>query len=135
MTGPPGERGGSAAQQTRPSDRSQPHQPQRSDRRSKPSFESPRLSADHKVVLEAVTRAAERGEPAPSTDDLLDLLPHRSSVSGPIALLRDLERHNLIRVVSCQRGRLIIVVSTRQMTALPRSLAPPWRHRRMARCG
>ena len=84
------------------------------------------------VVYAAYLAAAERGLPAPTCDQLCDLLDNGDGgpvVATTVNITRRLEQRGLIRVVRYQRYREVQIVATGQWTAPAKSRTPHWRER------
>jgi hypothetical protein len=74
-------------------------------------------------------QAADEGQPCPTCDELLDLLPHRRAVSHTVEIVQALEARGIIKVDRFQRARRVTIVSSGRATAQPGSTAPHWRTR------
>jgi DNA-binding MarR family transcriptional regulator len=83
---------------------------------------------NERLVLRALIRAANAGQPCPKADDLQELLGCYSN-STPTEVIRRLEKRGLIKVERYQRGRRVTIVSTGKMTRACVNTAPHWRDR------
>lgn len=126
MTGPPGERGSPTAE-------SAPHQAADQDRettgrRSAHQVESGELSAGEAAVVARIRQAARDGAPAPTTDELAELLGC-DSLSTPVAVLRRLQLRGFFVFDSYNRSRRFWLADGRS-TAPVACTSPPWRWRK-----
>jgi hypothetical protein len=84
---------------------------------------------DLKVYL-AYNRAAELGLPAPTCDELCELLDEGDGgpvVATTVNITRRLEKRGLIKVRRYQRYREVQIVATGKWTADARCRTPHWR--------
>lgn len=127
MTGPPERKrpppGNGGRDQGRGSQRS------RAKCRAAKGRRNPNLSPDEQTVLAALTEAAKDGRRCPTTDELLELMPHRASASGVIELLDRLEAKGHIGIRRFQRSRQVYIHSIGKWTAAPGDMTPHWRGR------
>lgn len=87
------------------------------------------LTNDERIILTALIRAARLGEKCPTNEDLLGLLPERSSLSGIIKIMQRLEARGTITVERYQRSRRVTIVASGQSTQDPANKALHWRQR------
>jgi hypothetical protein len=129
MTARPIERG-AAPPGTAPQNRRFPHHSADRPKTDQTVVESlqPEISPIDAIVYSAIAQAAERGEPCPNNDLILDLTGW-SSLSSPRKVLLRLEKRGLVRNRSFQHGRQVQITSTGHSTAPPRCQATHWRHR------
>lgn len=85
-------------------------------------------AAAESVVLQALTRAANRHEPCPTNSRLAELLGARSS-GAPNSTLQRLEKRGLIKVDRYSASRQVTIVATGRRTRAPASAAKHWRDR------
>ncbi len=85
-------------------------------------------AAAEAVVLQALTRAANRHEPCPTNSRLAELLGARSS-GAPNSTLQRLEKRGLIKVDRYSSSRQVTIVATGRRTRAPASAAKHWRDR------
>lgn len=87
------------------------------------------------LVYWAYYVAAEFGRPAPTSDQLaemLDLGDGGPGISTTVLITQRLEKRGLIHVVRYQREREVQIVSTGKWTAPARCRTPHWRARQAA---
>lgn len=91
---------------------------------------SARVEFDRDEVKEAIfgrlQSAADRGEPCPTADDLVELTGV-GSVSTTVAFMHVLEEERRIEVQRFQRGRIVTILESGNSTAPPGDLTPHWR--------
>ncbi len=80
------------------------------------------------IILEAISRAADRGDICPSGEMLNELTGH-SALSTAAYQVRQLEVRGWIKVERFQRSRTVLVVATGRRTAPSRETLPHWRVR------
>lgn len=85
-------------------------------------------AAAEAVVLQALTRAANRNEPCPTNKRLAELLGASSS-GAPNSTLQRLEKCGLIKVERYSASRQVTIVATGRRTRAPASAAKHWRDR------
>ncbi|WP_066807160.1 hypothetical protein [Sphingomonas asaccharolytica] len=94
------------------------------------------LQADHRagplesrrIILEAISRAAERDDICPSSEILAELTGH-ASLSTLVYHVRQLEAFGKISVIRYQRSRVVRVSATGKSTARSTETLPHWRAR------
>lgn len=83
---------------------------------------------DEMTLYRNYYRAAERGDPVPRYDRILEILGEPSN--GTIANVdRRLVAAGVIRIETFQRSRRVFVVELDRWTAMPANTAPHWRSR------
>ncbi len=85
-------------------------------------------AAAETVVLQALTRAANRGAPCPTNSRLAELLGACSS-GAPVSTLHRLEKLGLIKVDRYASSRQVTIIATGRRTQAPASAAKHWRDR------
>lgn len=128
MVRPPGERGGPARTAPPQAAADQSHSNLTSGGEIDVESLLPPLVQQDALVYGAAWLAAQRGVPAPSNEELLELSGH-SSYSTPHKVLRRLERLGLLVSRGFQRGRQLTILASGKSTAAPRCRSPHWRHR------
>jgi hypothetical protein len=88
-----------------------------------------KLTDDERTILTALVKAARAGEPCPTNEDLLGLLPQRNSLSGIIKIMDRLADRKIIRIDRYQRSRRVTIVASGKATAKPSNTATHWRNR------
>ena len=123
MTGPPrgAERGRSA--RTGPFRSAADQDREKRDRPTGKAFES----AAEMAVVERIREAARTAAPAPTTDEIAELLGCES-LSTPVAVLRRLQLRGFFVFESYQKGRRFWLPDGRS-TAPASCSSPPWRWR------
>lgn len=128
MSAPPGERGGPTAETA--SHQNAAHDSRKhSDSLPSRLTESP-LTAAETAVVERIREACRSGRPAPTTDEIAELLGCES-LSTPVAALRRLQLRGFFRFESYQHGRRFWIADGRS-TAPVRCTQLPWRWRSRA---
>lgn len=77
-------------------------------------------------VYRALVRAANRGDSCP-TNEMLSIIVNYDSASGPVELLKRLERIGLIKVSRHQRSRQVTICNTGKKTRPCTNETPHWR--------
>lgn len=77
-------------------------------------------------VYRALVRAANRGDHCP-TNEMLSIIVNYESASGPVELLKRLERVGLIKVSRHQRSRQVTIINTGKKTRPCTNETPHWR--------
>ena len=85
-----------------------------------------KLAANEALIFKLLEAAANRGEACPSNALLASHMGFASK-SGPVKVMKNLERAGMISVQRYQRDRVVCITSTNKRTATPVKPTKHWR--------